>query len=145
MSSIFAQLPNRLIMDIIKIRLDDEYAEVEAKRIEKETLFYWINRMSAKGVQNMKESMMRRIKKQILVENPLLPNPQVYRMIYDRMGEGSYNHYTKEHIMRHIKRIKKEGYDMDSLYSDQAFYALRHQSNNFYCLTNATLNRRDNQ
>jgi hypothetical protein len=144
MSSIFAQLPNRLIMDIIKIRLDDEYAEVEAKRIEKETLFYWINRMSPKAVTGLRASMCKRIKKQILVENPQLQGNQLYRRVVDTAGD-SYNQYRKEHIMKHIKRIKKEGYDMDSLYSDQAFYALRHQSNNFYCLTNATLNRRDNQ
>ena len=129
MSSIFAQLPNRLIMDIIKIRLDED---LKAKT-ERETLLYWINRMSAGAVGNAHISRCRRLKKQGK------KNSEIRRIV------GCSVAHRKQFVIHHIHKIAKEGYDMDSLYSDQAFYALRHQSNGYYRLTNATLRRRDNQ
>jgi hypothetical protein len=141
MSSIFAQLPNRLIMDIVKIRLDEDFAEAERKRIERETLFYWINRMSPEAIANLKSNACRRAVKVLTTQDPDVRNPELYRQVMERVV-GSYP--TKRYLNLHIKRIKTRGLDMDNLYSDQIFYRLRHEESSF-SLTNATLRRRDNR
>ena len=152
MSSIFAQLPNRLIMDIVKIRLDADFAEAERKRIEYETLIYWTKRSSPQGIMMVMNGVYNTKKKQLKAENPRMSKRELDRRA-SAYTFSSSNQDTKWFITYHISsffnKAKFEGYDLDSLYSDQAFYILRQGNNRNpngrYTLTNATLRRRDNQ